>query len=116
VHGPNGFFREFAGNPGLGAEVAAQDDGRSGQVTLVLSNTGKKPVRLRISDAYGNDRSAAYRLEPGDSVDHVANPGQSHGWYDLSVTSDQDAAYLRRVAGHVETGRPSASDPAIATA
>ena len=37
-----------------------------------------------------------------------------HGWYDLSVTSDQDDAFLRRLAGHVETGRPSTSDPAIA--
>jgi phospholipase C len=116
VHGPNGFFREFAGIPGFGAEVAAQQDGRSGQVTLVLSNNGKKPVRLTITDAYGNDRLATYSLEPGDSVDHVANTGKSHGWYDLSVTSDQDSAYLRRSAGHVETGQPSTSDPAIATA
>jgi phospholipase C len=41
-------------------------------------------------------------------------PRRSNGWYDLAVTSDHDHAFLRRLAGHVETGRPSTSDPAIA--
>jgi phospholipase C len=29
------------------------------------------------------------------------------------VTSAEDAGFLRRTAGHVETGRVSTSDPAI---
>jgi len=36
----------------------------------------------------------------------------SHHWYDLSVTSNDDPTFLRRLAGHVENGRPSISDPA----
>jgi phospholipase C len=46
---------------------------------------------------------------------HVAESGRSNGWYDLSVTADRDGAFLRRFAGHVETGRASTSDPATAT-
>jgi phospholipase C len=31
----------------------------------------------------------------------------SHGWYDLTVTADRDAAWSQRLVGHLETGRPS---------
>ena len=36
----------------------------------------------------------------------------SHHWYDLTVTSNDDACVLAPFAGHVENGRPSISDPA----
>ena len=38
------------------------------------------------------------------------------GWYDLAVTTSASAAFLRRLAGRVETGRASVSDPATVTA
>jgi phospholipase C len=57
------------------------------------------------------------------AVTHVLRPGQSFrerwslessfGWYDLSVEVDTDGNFLRRLAGHVENGRDSASDPAL---
>jgi phospholipase C len=34
-------------------------------------------------------------------------------WYDLIVTVDEEPAFGRRLAGHIETGRPSRSDPAL---
>jgi phospholipase C len=40
---------------------------------------------------------------------------RGHRWYDLTVTSDDDPAFVRGFAGHVENGRPGVSDPAIAT-
>ena len=33
-------------------------------------------------------------------------------WYDVTLTSDHDKRYARRLAGHVENGQPSTSDPA----
>ena len=36
-----------------------------------------------------------------------------HGWYDLVVTIAEDPAFQVRLAGHVETGRDSYSDPAL---
>jgi phospholipase C len=35
----------------------------------------------------------------------------SHGWFDLSVSCVEAPLYLRRFAGHVETGKASTSDP-----
>jgi phospholipase C len=46
-------------------------------------------------------------------VVHTARTADSDGWYDLSVVSDGDGTFLRRLAGHVETGRTTMTDPAI---
>lgn len=37
-------------------------------------------------------------------------------WYDFVVTTDSDASFSRRMAGRVETGRHSVSDPAMGLA
>jgi phospholipase C len=116
VHGPNGFFRHLRGQAGsAGPEVAVRHDGDGGQVQLILTNAGPAQVRLTVTDAYRAGRPATYRLRPGARAVHTADLRHSHSWYDLSVVSDRDAAFLRRLAGHVETGGPSTSDPAIAT-
>ncbi|MFC5029143.1 phosphocholine-specific phospholipase C [Streptomyces sp. DSM 41987] len=116
VHGPNGFLRQFAGHAGSrGPEVTAAHDGSSGQVRLVLSNPGTTTVKLTVKDGYGHERPATYRLRPGARAVHTAHPRHSHDWYDLTVCSEQDGGFLRRLAGHVETGKPGTSDPAIVT-
>ena len=37
----------------------------------------------------------------------------SFGWYDLTIQVDSDPHFRRRVAGHLETGSDSMTDPAI---
>jgi len=100
VHGPNGFLRQFVG---AGPDVTARHD-ESGDLRLTLANHGPRPVRLMIGHT-------AVRLRPGQRADHPI--GTRHGWYDVSITSDTDRRYLRRLAGHVETGDPTTSDPAL---
>ncbi|GAB3576675.1 phospholipase C, phosphocholine-specific [Amycolatopsis endophytica] len=100
VHGPNGFFRRFAGDA---AEVSARTAG--GQVELVL--TAKSAVRLTVTSAYG-DREKTYRLRAGASTVHHART--TDGWYDVTVTGD---GVVRQLAGHVETGRITRTDPAL---
>jgi phospholipase C len=41
---------------------------------------------------------------------------KSFGWYGLKVHVDSDASFQWQLAGHVETGKPSVSDPAIGAA
>jgi phospholipase C len=112
AHGPNGFLRQLKGHTS-GPEVSARHEGDKQRVRLVLTNDGPATVRLTITDGYGKESPATYRLRPGARVVHTAHTAGSHGWYDLSVTSDHDAAFLRRLAGHVETGRPGLSDPSF---
>jgi phospholipase C len=113
VRGPNGFLRRFRGGA-AGPEVSARHDGRTGRVELTLANTGSTPVRLTVADAYGH-HSATRVLRPGARAVEVVDTRRSNHWYDVSVTADRDPRFLRRLAGHVETGRPSTGDPATAT-
>jgi phospholipase C len=43
----------------------------------------------------------------------VIQTDAGQGWYDITVTVHGNSSYLRRLAGHVETGKPSISDPAL---
>ncbi|WP_139052514.1 phospholipase domain-containing protein, partial [Xanthomonas cannabis] len=45
---------------------------------------------------------------------HLALAASDH-WYDV-VVEQPGAAFRRRLAGHLETGRPSRSDPALGRA
>lgn len=113
VHGPNGFLRVFKGpNKTAGPEVTARHTGDC--VELTLANKGSGTVRLKVTSAYGGS-PRTFTVRPGATVRHTADLTASRRWYDLSVTSDVDSAFLRRFAGHVENGRPGVSDPAIAT-
>jgi phospholipase C len=117
VHGPNGFLREFRGTAGVaGPELTVRLHGPGGELQLVLANDGSTAVRLTVTDGYGSAAEpGSYQVRPGEQVTCAVRTERSSGWYDLTVTSDQDPGFLRRVAGHVETDAPSTSDPAIAT-
>ncbi|MFF5205800.1 phosphocholine-specific phospholipase C [Streptosporangium sp. NPDC000396] len=119
VYGPAGFLRVLRGTvPAKGTgpadpEVSARYE--NGDIALVLTNRGGAACGVTVTDAYGTGATASYQLQPGASATHRVPLATSHRWYDLSVTSDADATFLRRLAGHVETGQPSMSDPATLT-
>jgi phospholipase C len=116
VRSANGFLREFkGGSAAAGPEAVATHDGESCALTLVLTNAGDAAVTLTVTDAYHGDRKSTHRLRSGQHVTHAVLAQASGGWYDVTVTSDRDPAFVRRFAGHVENGRPSVSDPAIST-
>ncbi|TXS54524.1 phospholipase C, phosphocholine-specific [Streptomyces sp. uw30] len=111
VHGPAGFVRYFKGsNKTAGPEVTARHKGDD--IELTFTNKGTASARLKIANGYGG-RPATVTVRPGATVRHCVDLAASRRWYDLTVTSDADSAFLRRFAGHVENGRPGVSDPAI---
>jgi phospholipase C len=116
VRSANGFLREFKGDSAeAGPEVVATHVGAGRELKLTFTNSGDTTVALTVADAYCGDRTATHRVSPGQHATHVVHAQASGGWYDVTVTSDHDAAYVRRFAGHVEDGKPSVSDPAIIT-
>ncbi|MFC8245881.1 phosphocholine-specific phospholipase C [Streptomyces chartreusis] len=111
VHGPAGFVRWFRGsNKVAGPEVTARHQGDD--IELTFTNKGATSVRLKIANGYGG-RPSTVTVRPGAKVCRTVDLAASRRWYDLSVTSESDPAFLRRFAGHVENGRPGVSDPAI---
>jgi phospholipase C len=117
VYGPNGFLRRMAGTAGsVGPEVTARHNSATGYVDLVFSNPGPGAVTFTGTDAYAPTQHYAYTVAAG-ATRSVPGWGVPAGnrWYDITVTSNTDPAYVRRFAGHIETGAPSTSDPATAT-
>ena len=63
-------------------------------------------------DAYTGVEFVQY-LAPHEDMDRDWSLHDFHGWYDLIVRVTGDTAYEYRLAGHVETGRDSTTDPAL---
>jgi phospholipase C len=115
VFGPNGFLRSFKG-PGntAGPEATASHNARTGNLDLTLTNPGSVDCRLTVSNAYGG-KPQEFKIRAGATVKYTVDLRGSSNWYDVSVVSDSDSTFLRRFAGHVETGAISVSDPATIT-
>jgi phospholipase C len=65
------------------------------------------------ANAYGYPQEEDATLAPGETVSLSWDMTRSAGWYDLTVRESGDPTYTRRLAGRIETGAPSTSDPAM---
>jgi len=101
VLGPNGFHRRFAGGD-IGVEITARAKGDA--MALTLTNTGKAPRILIVEGGKEPWRGTLRTTE-------ARTFATDHGWYDLTVRDAADPTWLRRLAGRIETGRDSISDP-----
>jgi phospholipase C len=113
LHGPNGFLRRFRGGENEAIEVTCRPDAEGGVLHVLLRNTGAAPVTVMTANAYSSGKVRRLALAPGmEAQDAWSVVGADH-WYDVSVTLAEDPLFLRSLAGHIETGRPSRSDPAL---
>ncbi|MEV6863846.1 phosphocholine-specific phospholipase C [Streptosporangium subroseum] len=107
--GPNGFRREFRGGPDDQIELTSVIDADTRTIEITVVNSGESPVDVTISPlAYGG-APRTLRLAARGSA---RVPWQTEtGWYDLLVTvtvagDAGDAAFARRLMGHIENDRP----------
>ncbi len=116
VYGPNGFMRVFKGSVGAGAVVldvrSEYADDEDAVIFFSVQNTGSRKASVTVLDAYSGEKMIR-ALGPNGRADARLALGQFHGWYDLVVTVAEDASVEYRLAGHVETGSDSMSDPAM---
>ncbi len=113
VYGPNGFLRAFAGTGG-GDTVSVRAAEEAGSVSVVLEiadHAGRGAV-VSVLNAYSG-RSERVVVSPGRSVVLPVAARTAFGWYDLTVTIESDPSYRAQVAGHIETGEDSMTDPQI---
>jgi phospholipase C len=93
-------------------EVKAHYDVANGNLVLKFTNKGDRNARLSVADnAYGAKVKPVI-VPAGETVEEKWVLASSHHWYDLTVTDNDDDSYQRRLAGHIETGKPSITDPA----
>jgi phospholipase C len=117
VYGPNGFVRYFNGAGGPNAAVLEVDtsygsEGGRGTIQLKITNVAAKDAEVSVLDAYTGELSMRLLHPHATFVDKLMLD-QFHGWYDLIVTVAGDPTFKYRLAGHVETGQESFSDPAL---
>jgi len=115
VHGPNGFYRSFRGGRTsppftVRVEYEARDGKYTGNLQVHLHNTTGHDVHAILESNSSKPDSTSHRIHSGDEKTVVMRLGKSHGWYDFIVRAAGFDAETH-LAGHVETGRPSFSDP-----
>ncbi|MFG6415154.1 phosphocholine-specific phospholipase C [Roseateles sp. DC23W] len=123
VLGPNGFHRHFIGElPKLGAaqsqpDVRVHADRVYLELVLELRNEGSKPCTFVLSShryAAVPDRRWMLAAHSQQTVRIAVDGG--HRWYDHSLKVIEVPGFGRRLAGHLENGEPSVSDPAMSGA
>jgi phospholipase C len=108
VHGPNGFLRTVHG-PGDCAFEVASTAAPGGNMRLRLHNRGDRQLTAGIRDESYGQGERRVPLEPGETQELVWDLQRSHHWYDLTISVER---HRWRLAGHIEDGRESVSDPA----
>jgi len=109
VYGPGAFLRRMAGNiDGVGGrlEVACAYQCRAprpAKLLFTMTNSSSEKIDFTIAgNAHRNDASRIRSLEPGQTVRDFFELQDPGGAYDFTVTTNADAAFLRRFAGRVE--------------
>lgn len=122
VYGPNGFFREFKGNaadPAIKLNFEYQrgktnKKNLTGNVELQIVNPQSAgTVTVEITDHAYNYGNHTKTVKAGSQATVLLDLSKSFGWYDFSVKVAGYEGFEARYAGHVETGNPGFTDPAM---
>jgi len=118
VHGPDGFYRRFAGRTDQNLSVSLRR-ARGDEVVLAVANQGARPHRIEVAmdEAYPVAEGAARRrtatVDARGSARLAWNLAASDQWYSLTLTVDEAPHFVRQFAGRVQTGRAGRTDPGI---
>ena len=115
LHGPNGFLRQFRqGSRTRDVDISTHYDPVDEALVIRIDNHGTGALAVTSSaNFYSTEKPRSLTVAAGSSTEDRWPIASSAHWYDVSVRLAGDTEYLRRFAGHVETGRPSMSDPAL---
>jgi phospholipase C len=118
VYGPNGFLRSFKGSTSgqniANLEIETEYDESGLGITLEIANLGAT-CQVSILDSYSKDQ-ITHNLKAGEELTKHWNLKKSYGWYDFVIEVNTDTTFQQHIAGHVETGEESMTDPAIGAA
>jgi phospholipase C len=83
-----------------------------GSIAWTITNLANAQAEVSVLDAY-TGKSASKLLQSHQSFADQLQLDQFGGWYDLIVKVSGDVGFKYQLAGHVETGKDSISDPAL---
>jgi phospholipase C len=116
LHGPNGFFRQFAGSPATTLRVEVLGDHDSAKLRVRITdgtthpgNGSHSPTVVKVADAYGPDRHITLH----GSAELTVDTRHTGGWYDIALTSKRDRSFAYELAGRLESNHELTSDPQL---
>lgn len=115
LHGPNGFFSHFRGvyseSGASTPEIRVHYNNETGALSLSAVNPSSVAWTFRSQNACSPGSSHSFTVQPRSTSEDRWDLKGSANWFDITVTAPASGQFLRRFAGHVETGKPSTSDP-----
>jgi phospholipase C len=115
VYGPNGWYRYLKGSlaPHSANLVLDTDESTYDNILcLTITNRGTTEAEVHFSDLYSRVKHIE-TIHAGKSFTKQFDLTDFHNWYDVVVSVAGDATFQQRLAGHLENGRESYTDPAM---
>jgi len=113
VHAPNGFYRRFAGSVEDSVCVLTTAVGNQ-KLQLILTNKSNSAQSMTVVDNSYSGAPITKQLQAGSrSLVEIPLAASNH-WYDRTIKIAGSSATIR-LAGRVETGRPTTTDPYMTT-
>ena len=117
VLGPNGFHRSFTGNVAQVSQFEALPEIRvcmeecDPKLLLKVRNDGTQIAKLIVkANAYLPNKT--WQIETTTAEKELSwDMSEFGGWYDFTVTIQNEPSFSRRFAGRIETNEDSISDP-----
>lgn len=117
VLGPNGFHRDFTGDLAQTAQIQALPEVRvcmeecDPKLLLKVRHDAAQTVKLVVkANAYLPNKT--WSIETAETEKELSwDMSEFGGWYDFTVSIENDPSYSRRFAGRIETNEDSISDP-----
>jgi phospholipase C len=118
VYGPNGFYREFAGNkndPSVDVRCSYEikNGTPTGNVDVTITNNSDRLMKLKITDQSYKRNNHQRSVNSKSKTNILLNLKGSNKWYDFIVGIEGSNTFIRRYAGRVENGTESLTDPAM---
>lgn len=118
VLGPNGFHRHYTGHADGRGEPWLREcppaPGEPGVLQWRVGNPGELPMTLQLRPLR-HAAPAPFEVELAPGAEQLLRlPLAANGhWYDLDLRCNGAPGFAWRLAGHLETGADSISDPAL---
>ncbi|WP_454775430.1 phospholipase domain-containing protein [Janthinobacterium tructae] len=120
VLGPNGFHRHFIG------DLKEQGDTQGPEIQVCYMTCSPAELALKLhnkssarcffivsAEAYRSDGPWTIEVGAGEVGSFHWSLADSGNWYEFSVTCSAQKTFRRRVAGRIENGIDSVSDPSL---
>lgn len=120
VHGPNGFLREFQGDVtgpsiavGIVPELKPITHFATGKANVVIKNFSGTEQTVILSSVNYVTVGEKRTIKVDEEIMILVDLSKQGNWYDLQLTVANNVSFCTRLAGRIETGKETQTDPLI---